>query len=58
MSEDRISNLHNLGQSLWYDSIQRRLLENGEIAGMIQRREIKGMTSTPDYLSKSHCGVE
>ena len=56
MNEDRISTLHNLGQSLWYDSIQRRLLENGEIAGMIQRRQIKGMTSNPTIFQKAIAG--
>ncbi len=36
-----------LGQSLWYDNIQRRLLENGELAAMIQRGDIRGVTSNP-----------
>src|SRR5512135_2962663 len=35
------------GQSVWYDNIQRSLLRNGELAGMIQRGEIRGVTSNP-----------
>ncbi len=35
------------GQSVWYDNIQRRLLKNGELAGMIERGEIRGVTSNP-----------
>jgi len=35
------------GQSVWYDNIQRKLLQNGEMAGMIQRGEIRGVTSNP-----------
>ncbi len=35
------------GQSVWYDNIQRNLLQNGEMAGMIQRGEIRGVTSNP-----------
>lgn len=35
------------GQSVWYDNIQRGLLQNGELAGMIQRGEIRGVTSNP-----------
>lgn len=35
------------GQSVWYDNIQRGLLKNGELAGMIQRGEIRGVTSNP-----------
>ena len=36
-----------VGQSVWYDNIQRSLLKNGELAGMIQRGEIRGVTSNP-----------
>lgn len=35
------------GQSVWYDNIQRSLLRNGELAGMIARGEIRGVTSNP-----------
>jgi transaldolase len=35
------------GQSVWYDNIQRSLLKNGELAAMIQRGEIRGVTSNP-----------
>jgi transaldolase len=47
---DRLNNaqqLHAAGQSIWYDNIQRSLLENGELAGMIARGEIRGVTSNP-----------
>lgn len=39
--------LHAVGQSVWYDNIQRSLLKNGELAGMIRRGEIRGVTSNP-----------
>lgn len=42
-----ISQLTALGQSLWYDNIQRRLLENGELAAMIKKGDIRGVTSNP-----------
>ena len=35
------------GQSIWYDNIQRGLLKNGALAGMIERGEIMGVTSNP-----------
>jgi transaldolase len=35
------------GQSIWYDNIQRSLLSSGEFAGMIERGEIRGVTSNP-----------
>ncbi|MBN1657292.1 MAG: transaldolase [Anaerolineae bacterium] len=42
-----IQQLHAAGQSIWYDNIQRGLLVNGELAGMIERGEIRGVTSNP-----------
>lgn len=39
--------LHAAGQSIWYDNIQRGLLTNGQLAGMIAREEIRGVTSNP-----------
>lgn len=46
----RFKQLADLGQSLWYDNIQRRLIENGELAGMIARGEIRGVTSNPSIF--------
>jgi len=45
-----IQTLHSLGQSLWYDNIQRRMLENGDLAATIERDEIRGMTSNPSIF--------
>ncbi|MBI4731123.1 MAG: bifunctional transaldolase/phosoglucose isomerase, partial [Chloroflexi bacterium] len=51
-----IQKLHSLGQSLWYDNIQRRLLakspegDNGELAAMISRGDIRGVTSNPSIF--------
>lgn len=42
-----VQQLHQAGQSIWYDNIQRGLLANGELAGMIAREEIRGVTSNP-----------
>jgi transaldolase len=39
--------LLHAGQSVWYDNIQRSLLKNGELEGMITRGEIRGVTSNP-----------
>jgi transaldolase/glucose-6-phosphate isomerase len=47
---ERIQALHQLGQSLWYDNIQRRLLENGELGRLIERGDIRGVTSNPSIF--------
>lgn len=53
-----VQQLHIAGQSVWYDNIQRGLLVNGELAGMIARGEIRGVTSNPtifmNAIVKSH----
>jgi transaldolase len=42
-----VQQLYAAGQSVWYDNIQRGLLDNGELAGMIARAEVRGVTSNP-----------
>lgn len=44
---NRAIQLAELGQSLWYDNIERGMLRNGEMAGMVARGEIRGVTSNP-----------
>ena len=48
-----IEKLTSLGQSLWMDNIQRKLLENGELKAMIERGDIRGVTSNPANLSNA-----
>jgi transaldolase/glucose-6-phosphate isomerase len=48
-----IEKLTELGQSLWYDNIQRRLLENGELKAMIDRGDIRGVTSNPTIFNNA-----
>lgn len=48
-----IPKLTSLGQSLWYDNIQRKLLENGELKAMIERGDIRGVTSNPTIFNNA-----
>ena len=48
-----IQQLTSLGQSIWYDNIQRKLLENGELAAMITRGDIRGVTSNPSIFQNA-----
>jgi len=48
-----IQKLHSLKQSLWYDNIQRKLLENGELKAMIERGDIRGVTSNPTIFQNA-----
>jgi len=46
-----ITKLTQLGQSIWYDNIQRKLLESGELKAMIERGDIRGVTSNPSIFN-------
>ncbi|HUE98610.1 MAG TPA: bifunctional transaldolase/phosoglucose isomerase [Anaerolineales bacterium] len=48
-----IAKLTSLGQSLWLDNIQRKQLENGELRAMIERGDIRGMTSNPSIFNNA-----
>ncbi|RJP51238.1 MAG: bifunctional transaldolase/phosoglucose isomerase [Anaerolineaceae bacterium] len=52
MSES-IKKLTSLGQSLWYDNIQRKLLVNGELNAMIRSGDIRGVTSNPTIFQNA-----
>ena len=50
---DVIQKLHELGQSVWFDNIERKLLNDGTLTGMISRGEIRGITSNPSIFNKA-----
>lgn len=45
--------VYELGQALWYDNIQRRLLEEGTLAKMIHSGTIYGVTSNPSIFNNA-----
>lgn len=45
--------LFDLGQSIWYDNIERRLLDNGELAQMVADGKIYGVTSNPSIFNNA-----
>lgn len=49
----RISKLTDLGQSLWYDYMERRILENGELEQLINDGDIRGLTSNPSIFNNA-----
>ncbi len=48
-----VEQLHSLGQSIWYDNIEHRLLVNGELKAMISRGDIRGVTSNPSIFNNA-----
>jgi len=48
-----VKNLYQIGQSIWYDNIERKLLFDGTLDGMVKRGEIRGITSNPSIFNKA-----
>ena len=48
-----IDELHEMGQSLWLDSISRRMLDSGTLAGYIRNHGISGLTSNPTIFDNA-----
>ena len=53
MSFTPLKRLAELGQSIWYDNIDRTLLKNGELARLIQTDCVTGVTSNPTIFEKA-----
>ncbi|MGH9466000.1 MAG: bifunctional transaldolase/phosoglucose isomerase [Terriglobales bacterium] len=48
-----LQQLHDFGQSFWYDNIRRDLLRNGELARMVKEDGLRGLTSNPTIFAKA-----
>jgi len=48
-----IQSTAQLGQSIWYDQLNRSILESGELKRMIQEDGLLGMTTNPSIFEKS-----
>jgi transaldolase len=53
MTTNRLIALHEVGQSIWLDFIDRTILKNGELARMIREDALTGMTSNPTIFEKA-----
>ena len=51
--KEKIKALETIGHSIWYDNIARELLNDGTLQGMVERGEIRGITSNPSILNKA-----
>ncbi|HEX2780116.1 MAG TPA: transaldolase [Gemmatimonadaceae bacterium] len=53
MTASRLQRLHDAGQSLWLDYIDRTMLGNGDLARRIREDALTGMTSNPTIFEKA-----
>ena len=53
-----LQQLHDYGQSFWYDNIRRSYLEDGTLAGYIANDGLRGLTSNPSIFEKAITGSD
>jgi transaldolase len=53
MAKNRLQELHDAGQSIWLDSIDRRILHDGELDRRVREDALTGMTSNPTIFQKA-----
>src|SRR5687768_8100680 len=53
MAKNKLQELHDAGQSIWLDSIDRRMLHDGELERRIRGDALTGMTSNPTIFQKA-----
>jgi transaldolase len=58
MSINPLVELTNLGQSVWYDNIERKLVTSGELRRLIEEDSLRGVTSNPAIFEKAISGSD
>lgn len=53
MAKNKLQQLHDVGQSIWLDSIDRTIIQNGELERRIRDDALTGMTSNPTIFQKA-----
>jgi transaldolase len=58
MSTNPLVELTKLGQSVWYDNIERKLITSGELRRLIEEDSLRGVTSNPAIFEKAISGSD
>ncbi|MBF0254805.1 MAG: transaldolase [Candidatus Omnitrophica bacterium] len=53
MSNNPLQVVSSLGQSIWYDNIQRSMITSGQLARLISADGVSGVTSNPTIFDKA-----
>ncbi len=56
--KNALKQLSDLGQSLWYDNIERNMLENGGLERLVEEDYVVGVTSNPTIFQKAIGGSD
>jgi transaldolase/transaldolase/glucose-6-phosphate isomerase len=53
MSKNNVKQIHDFGQSIWLDFIDRKIMDSGTLKKMIDEDGIRGVTSNPAIFEKA-----
>ena len=53
---NRVQQIHDLGQSIWLDSFDRKLMDSGTLQKLIDEDGLCGITSNPSIFEKAITG--
>lgn len=53
METNKVKQIHGLGQSIWLDFFDRKIMNNGELKRLIDEDGIRGVTSNPAIFEKA-----
>lgn len=51
--ENRVKKIHDYGQSIWLDFIEKKLMESGDLQKLIDDDGVRGITSNPAIFEKA-----
>ena len=53
---NNVKSIHDLGQSIWLDSFDRKLMDSGKLQQLIDEDGLSGITSNPSIFEKAIAG--
>ena len=53
MAMNRVKQIHEFGQSIWLDFIDRKIMDSGELQQLIDEDGLRGITSNPAIFEKA-----
>ena len=56
MATNRVKQIHDFGQSIWLDFIDRKFIKSGDLKKLIDEDGIRGVTSNPAIFEKAITG--
>ncbi|MEO6732638.1 MAG: transaldolase [Ferruginibacter sp.] len=53
MEKNSVKQIHDFGQSIWLDFIDRKIMDSGELKRLIEEDGVRGITSNPAIFEKA-----